>query len=327
MQSRLVGLVALCLLLGGLAGCTTVSETFDAPTGSDGDHPFAGETVTVTVDGTDRERALVADGLAYWAENADQYAGFGVDFRVLDPGSTPADGPDVRVTFVETVTNCDGEYSAGCAPRLNASTSVDRPAGVQIQRGFANESTRLVVQHEIGHVLGLTHSDQPQSVMAHETTLATLPQPNATERAVPWNDSTVTVAIDNATVPADQRDAYADEVAYALAYIDEGADGTVPSNVTLQRVSDPSTADITVAVGADGCRESAGSCLSVAGTDPDRDGAIETYTSAEIRLVDLDTDTVSWHVARQLSSLFGTDALPDRLAEASASDRRGAWHG
>ena len=328
MDRWLLGVAAL-LLLCGLAGCGAVVEEAESLseaeslTGSD-THPFANETVTVAVEGTDRERALAADGLAYWEANATEYVGFDVAFRVLAPGATPASGPDVRLRFVETVGACgDTEFPAGCAPRLDASTGVDRPATVEIRRGLANDSTRLVVRHEAGHLLGLRHTDRPRDVMVHERDLATLPQPNATERANPWNDSTLTVAL-----AGDGDSGYRTELDYALDYVREGADGAVPATVSVRVVADPETADVTVRpVSADDCTAEAGSCLFLEGTDPDGDGAIESYTSAEIRLVGLDTDAASWHIASQLVDTFHTAGSPDRLDEADARERRGDWHG
>ena len=325
MHRRAAWIAILCLVLAGLAGCTALSDVVEPMDGVDRTHPFAGETVTVTVEGTDREQRLVDEALDYWAENAGEYAGFTLDFRVVE-GATPENDTDVHVRFRETVDCGDSDYSAGCAPRLNASTGADRPAPVRIQRGLADDATRLVVQHEAGHLLGLSHGDRPQSVMAHETELATLPRPNASQRPVPWNDTTLTVAIDNATVPEGERGRYTAEVDYALTYLDEGADGAVPSNVTVRRVTDPDGADVTVRAGATAACES-GSCLFIEGTDPDADGAIETYTTAEIRLADLDTDAVSWHVARQLLGVVGTDGVPDQLDDANAEERRGDWHG
>lgn len=325
MASRRAGALAVLLLLGGLAGCGALVEQTDSLTGSD-EHPFAGETVTVTVEGTDRERALAADGLAYWGDNATDYAGFDVDFRVLASGATAGEGAAVRLRFVERVGACgDAEYPAGCAPRLNASTGVDRPATVEVRRGLADEATRLVVRHEAGHLLGLTHTDRPRDVMAHERDLATRPRPNATERANPWNDTTVTVALagDGAA-----RDRYRGALDYAVAYVREGADGAVPADVSVRAVADPENADITVRpVPADDCTSDAGSCLLLEGTDPDRDGAIETYAAAEIRLVGLDADAAGWHIASQLVDTFNTGDSPDRLDEAGSRERRGDWHG
>lgn len=330
MNRRLVGLLTLCVVLGGLAGCVTVSDVLEPSNAGEQGHPFEGETVTVTVDGTDRERALVASALAYWETNASEHAGFSVSFRVLGPDTTPStNGPDVSVAFVETVTACgNSSYPAGCAPRINGSASFERPATVQIQRGFSDDSTELVVQHEAGHLLGLGHGDEPQSVMKHEGELATLPQPNASDRPFPWVDSPVTVAVTNDTVDVGERDQFHDEVSYALTYLQAGADGSMLSNVTVRKVSDPDSANVTVsAASSDDCRESSGSCLSLQGADPDRDGAIETYTSGEVLLVDLDTDAVSWHTARQLLDAVGVDDIPDRLTDATYSQRRGDWHG
>ncbi|MBX0305217.1 matrixin family metalloprotease [Haloarcula salinisoli] len=324
MDSRRAGVVTLLVLLGGLAGCGAVVEQAESLTGGD-EHPFAGETVTVAVEGTDRERALVADGLAYWDHNASEYAGFDVEFQVLAPGATPETGTDVHLRFVETVGACgDTEFPAGCAPRIDASTGVDRPAAVEVRRGLADESTRLVVRHEVGHLLGLDHTDRPRDVMAHERDLATLSQPNATERANPWNDSTLTVALGGA---GEVRDRYRAELDYALEYVREGGDGAVPADVSV-RVVESETADITVSrVSADDCTAGEGSCLFLEGTDPDQDGAIERYTSAEIRLVGLDTDAASWHIAFQLVDTFHTGDDPDRLDDADTRERRGAWHG
>ncbi|MFC6756479.1 MULTISPECIES: hypothetical protein [Haloarcula] len=322
MDSRRAGALALLVLLGGLAGCGALVDQAESLTGSD-EHPFDGETVTVAVEGTDRERALVEDGLAYWEQNAGEYAGFDVAFRVLEPGETSENGVDVSLRFVETVGDCgDTEFPAGCAPRIDASTGVDRPARVEVRRGLADESTRLVVRHEAGHLLGLGHTDRPREVMAHERDLATLPQPNATERENPWNDTELTVAL------AEPGEDYRAELDYALDYVREGADGAVPADVSVRVVEDPEAAAVTVSsVSADDCTAGEGSCLLLEGTDPDQDGAIESYTSAEIRLVGLDTDAASWHVASQLVETFHTGDSPDRLDDASHSDRRGAWHG
>ena len=319
MPRRFAVLLMFLLALSGLAGCGAVVDEASSLTGET--HPFAGETVTVAVEGTDRERALAADGLAYWADNASQYAGFDVTFRLVDPAVTPTNGTDVRLRFVETVGECgDTTYPAGCAPRINASTGVDRPATVEVKRGLADDPTRLVVRHEVGHLLGLTHTDRPQDVMHHQRDLASLPQPDATQRVNPWNDTTLRVAL------LDGGPDHREGVETALAYVNSGADGAVPSNVSARLVEDPDSADVVVRpVASDDCTTQRGSCRFLSGSDPDRDGAVETYTRQEIRLVGLDPDATSWHVAWQLVRTFNTGDAPDRLQAADQYERRGDW--
>jgi len=134
MQRWAVWLLVLCLVLTGLAGCTTLSEAVDTTPGADRTHPFAGETVTVTVDGTDRERALVDGALDYWAANADEYAGFSVDFRVLDGGTTPADGAATAVYLAVSprVDSVSGRYFADCEPTQPAAAAQDRDAATRL---------------------------------------------------------------------------------------------------------------------------------------------------------------------------------------------------
>lgn len=338
-MNRRIVLLTLCISLAGLAGCSMLSDSGDPvaggtttevePTpdaGTPTPHPFAGESLTVAVNGTERERALVGEALDYWAANATRYVGFDVQFRVLEPGSTET--PDVRMEFVDTVTNCgESEYPAGCAPQIEPGSTVDDTVTVQIERGYADDSTVLIVKHEVGHILGADHSDDPQSIMSHQQTLAMPPQPNATDRLVPFNDSELTIAIDDETVPADEREKYRDEVAYAIQYVNEGADGTVPDNVTVTLVDDPADADFVVrAADTASCRQNAGTCVAYEGTDPDLDGAIETYTRVNITLVQIDAEAASWYVAYEVIDALGAD-IPDRINDAHATQRRGVWHG
>ncbi|WP_323174842.1 matrixin family metalloprotease, partial [Natrialba sp. PRR66] len=82
---------------------------------------------------------------------------------VLDPNATD---PDVVVTFVDDVDECgDVDDAAGCAPRLSSNSRVDPPVAVEVEANLSDESTVIVTKHEFGHVLGLSHDDDPQSIM------------------------------------------------------------------------------------------------------------------------------------------------------------------
>jgi len=342
-MTRRFVLLVLCISLAGLAGCSILSgtgepveggtatqvepaPTTDTTTPTEAPHPFEGEALTVAVNGSERERALAEEALAHWEAHPPRHVGFDVAFRVLEPGATET--PDVEMRFVDTVTDCgESEYPAGCAPQIEPGSTVDGTVSVQIERGYADDSTVLIVKHEVGHILGADHSDDPQSIMSHQRALATPPQTNATDRLVPFNDSELTIAVDNETVPADERETYREEVAYAIEYVNEGADGTVPDNVTATLVDAPAEADFVVkAAETAPCRQNPGTCVAYEGTDPDLDGAIETYTRVNITLVQIDAEAVSWSVAYEVIDALGAD-IPDRINDASATQRRGVWHG
>ncbi|WP_324759965.1 matrixin family metalloprotease [Haloarcula sp. GH36] len=321
---------AVLALVVVLAGCSGAGDLRQLGLVGDGKHPLAEETVTVAVDGTPRERGLTSSAIRYWNENAGQYIDFNVTFRVLAGDGSQRD-PDVVVTYTESVTGCgDDDLSAGCSPRPNASTGLERPAEIEVQRGLSNESTILVAKHEFGHLLGLRHDDEPQSVMYHERDLSTRDRPNASERAYPWEEARITVAVRNGSLPAEERAVYREEVAYAVAYFRSGADGAVPSNLAVRTVEDPDAADVVVTpVENSQCRDSPGSCSLVRGEDPDDDSALETYRRVEIETQGIDTDAISWHVARQLAQALGItrDELSAPLTTRDPEQRRGQWHG
>jgi hypothetical protein len=347
MTTRPTVLAVLCCVL--LAGCTVPVSVDDvdadglgvdsATGGASGDdrvrsgNPYGDGNLTVAVDATNvtdgRDvRPLVAASLAFWEENAERYAGYAVDYRLLDAGSDPANA-DVVVRFVDAVGDCGHEEGvAGCAPYVTRGP-VDRPVTVRVATGFDDDSTRLVLDHELGHTLGLGHDDDPQSVMSSRATLTTLPRTDAADRAFAWNDSTLSVYVDGEGVDPDDRDATDRQVTAALDYFADGADGAVPDNVSFVRTEDAASADVVVRFAEESpCSAATGSCGRLGGFDPDDDGELERYTRLEITLADLDTDAVAWHVARWVGAGLGLEGeeYPAPLRTTTTSDeRRSEW--
>jgi hypothetical protein len=335
-MKRRLGTVLLAALLV-LSGCTASLgqgdpgvDPSEATWTGDEDNPYRQEelVVAVTRPGNEsREFApLVREALDYWEANSEQYAGYPIDYRL----ASNATDPDVQVRFVESVGECGTEdHAAGCAPIITEPGQFDPPVDVRIRTGFSDASTVQVLKHEFGHTLGLDHGDAPEDVMAASSTLTTPPQTNATEKALAWDDPTLSVYVDMSEMPADERDEARRQVSGALGYFADGANGTVPENVSFVRTDNRTAADITIRATAESqCGTSSGSCGYIEGTDPDGDGARETYTRLEITVTDLDTEAIGWHVGRWLGIGFGLEGeeYPEPLREsASYEERRSDW--
>jgi hypothetical protein len=306
------------------APTTESAPTTRPPTATPIANPWGDDPIVVAVrdEGAPGRNAtaLVREATAFWEANG-RYLGFEVDYEVRPA----AESPDLVVAFVDRVPDCGGVAdAAGCAPLLTDPRQLDRPETAWIRTGLSDGSTVLVTKHELGHTLGLTHDDPPQDVMRARSVLYTEPRPNATERTFPWADTAFTVRVDaaNASDPAGARS----QVDRALTYYADDPAG-MPTNLTFERTDDD--AELLVRFGAtETCRASGGSCIGSFGTDPDGDGAIETYTRVEITLVSLDTDAVGWHVGYWLAHAFGAEAdgeKPPPFRDASGRERRSEW--
>lgn len=305
----------------------TGTGTAAPPPSTGGPSPWGEDPLVVAVEGERSdardEAALVREATAYWERNAERYAGYPVSFRVRPNASTP----DVVVRFVSDVPDCGGaEEAAGCAPYVTDPESVDRPVPVFVRAGLSGDSTVRVLKHEFGHVLGLDHGDAPRGLMRPRSTLYTTPQPNATDRAFPWNDSTFTVYLDDRGV--ERPETVRSQVDHALGYYEDGAPG-MPNNLTFRYVDDPARADVVIRFrDRASCQDGSGSCAAARGPDPDGDGAIETYGRLTITLVDVDPEAVGWHVGNWLAYGLGAEAERERpppFRDADYEERRGRW--
>lgn len=343
MRSLSLALVAALLVAGCSGASAPLSEptetTEETPvvthqgtetpmtTATDRPNPWNETTLTVAVDASttgDREvDYLIRHATAYWSKQSEAFAGYFVTFEV----KPNAENPDIVVAFKEDPGECGHvDDPAGCAPFINSSAVIDRPVRVTIEAGLADESTEHVLKHEFGHLLGIEHGDPPRDVMDADTTLHTVPKPNATQRIFPWPDRQFTVYTDLGSAP--DTAAAEGQVDHALDYFAEGA-VSAPTNLSFERVDSPEQADVVVRYrDAKACNKEIRSCFVTTGTDPDGDGAIEQYRTVTITLYGVDTAAIGWHVGNWLAYVFGAEAKAQRpppFRDASYEERRSEW--
>ena len=150
-------------LATGLAGC--------AMPGAGSRHVFADGTTTVRIvseSDTDHDLERNArESLEYWEEHSMEYVDFPVEFAVVDDES-----PDISIEYVDEPSRCAAvenfsERVLGCAPVIRPGRRFRGTATAIVVAGARPfGKIRITTKHEIGHILGLGHDDEPQEIMS-----------------------------------------------------------------------------------------------------------------------------------------------------------------
>ena len=343
-----VGLVVAVVLPGGPLDLDALDRPSDAPEwgdtpddpdgGSDGattprerprgESPWGKEVLTVAVrnraDPSRNVTGAVAEALAYWERNVG-YADYPVEFE-LRPDAAAA---DVVVWYNESIECANHADAIGCAPLVEAGTRVDPPVDVQVRYDPTDNrrQVRNTAIHELGHVLGITHCEEPHWVMSSACREPIPDAPNADQRDLAWRDDTISVYVDYGNVSGRELEASRVQVGHAMAYFEDGRAEDFPGNVSFVRAEDRFAADLTIAFQDDlACRQGAVVCDRHRGRDFDGDGRIEYHTGGTIYVgADSDVDARGWYVGWGLSRLLAPGHVPPVFEDASYRERRSDW--
>jgi len=169
-RTLLLSVGAVC---AGAAGCTELEEAGDRISAATGpDRPWADLPVSVTLDdqtedGREGFEELLLDGMAYWEDHSEEYAGYEIEYT-FEPTLDDHEDADIVVELVEDVRTCSVEghdqEAVGCAPVITG--SAPDTATVEIKDGFSDDLTLVTIKHEFGHTLGLGPDDEPQEIMS-----------------------------------------------------------------------------------------------------------------------------------------------------------------
>lgn len=152
-----------------LGGCSAAEEVLSED-GTD-QHPLAKGTQAVSVENhsdTDHDVERNArEALSFWEDHSQEYVGFAVEFTLTESE------PDVVIQYADSPEGCErvegySERVMGCAPLIRTSHTIERPTTARVVAGARPfGEIRTTAKHEIGHMLGLGHDDEPRRIMSN----------------------------------------------------------------------------------------------------------------------------------------------------------------
>lgn len=242
-----------CLAVCGsvaLAGCTDLDAL--PGRGTDG-HPFADRTVEVQISSAEQDfdhlETLLEDALSFWNANT-QYLAY---TTTLEYGPDASE-PDILVEEVLTLDSCglhDGEV-AGCAELIQDGDHGLLPATATVEFQDGNDwQYQRVIEHEIGHTLGLEHDNEPARVM-HESWEQRYPEFEtrteilelAEQRRETYNEATGTITDGNDAADTERYEAAIEQFQRAITRFEAARETVQTSQELLGELSSFAPADL-----------------------------------------------------------------------------------
>lgn len=209
---------------------TIASQSTTTATPAPPDNPWKVDPVIVAVENkagyAHQKYDLFEQAIAYWEENAETYAGFEVDFK-LDPR---AEDLDLVIEYVDEIQECGFLVTTrsflGCAETY-AGNSFDPSKQIRLAESEDDQQLKTVLKHELGHILGTRHGEEPMPLMAETNLYAS---------ASPWDRSNLTYYLDYSDKPGMSESRLLEEVKPAMEYYETGADDNLENSVSFTEV-------------------------------------------------------------------------------------------
>lgn len=277
-------------------------------------NPWNKETIHVAIENpTDRNyQPIVRQALRYWETDGQKWADW-VDLRFSIISDSKTANADAIIRFGSVSTCATGDEGVvGCAPYPPGGSFEQTPTA-KISTNYTNESTKSVVKHEVGHLLGVEHKQTPKFMQA-ESELVGLPQMDAVDRPNPWGQDTLRIYIDDSAVPVPLEETVMTQVDHAISYYNDGGEGATPGGVELVLTERQADADVVIeAVRNSDIENRAYASVQYYGTDPDDDRALEQVENGTIRVaynVAGETGYMGYYTGEYLGLLLTLESDP-----------------
>lgn len=139
------------------------TEEFKASWANDpaADNPWSDPNITVYIgpeNVSEDNRQLVVSELRHWEKNSEEYIDGNLTFTVVEDKRRA----DITVTFEDFVMCGGSSKPIGCAEVGSSDEGSIYSADLTIERGESPYSTSRIIRHELGHAMGLGHSDSAE---------------------------------------------------------------------------------------------------------------------------------------------------------------------
>lgn len=337
MDRRMAILALLALVV--MAGCftslgtdddTSPSETPGVNNTTDVDsaptNPWGKETLTVSVDQpSDSWRnitPLVAETIAYWEPRDEDYGSYQIDFDLRPNASEP----DVRVRYVEDITECGSpnrDGGAGFAPVITNATPPEPPETICVRQGYTDDSTHHILKHEFGHLLGIGHGQPPEQLMSTDYEYVQIPRPGSAVRSMAPTGESVTIYADRSEIFA-RRDYVAQrQLEHVIEYFERKPGLVGESTLNITMAADEEQADVVLTFPSQSpCNNDLSGSCAVLETGVDGTSRLRAHITTTHE------DTYGWHAGFWLAIALGAathEELPAPFRNATIDDRHSNW--